>query len=460
MFVGSVIKQVAKRKKRLAERSLKRSLIAGVAVVLLTLFGAASFAHAQLSLYSAVDLARRNSPAIRIAQADVAKATAAVAEAQDAYVPSLTTGSSAGYAYGFLGGVPSVFNAQLQSLVFSFSQPDYVRAARAGLHTATLNLHDALDQVELDATLDYLQLNEETQELQALEEQRSYAEKLEVIEQDRLSAGVESQIAATRAELVAAQVDVKRLDLVAQTALLRKRLSDLTGLSEDQMKPEPESIPGPPVGDLRTANGFIAGVQAGFSNAVSRHYTAHGDSRQNYRPQIGFGFTYDYLDVGLNNYNQYYTRGTLRPNNFGVAAQINFPLFNAVTAAHARGSAADAVHADEQAEQGREQAEEQAVQLQQSFPELRALSRIADLQAQLAGQQLQAVLLQLLHPPANSNSAPLTPVNEMQARIEERARFSDAIEARFTLLKAQLSLLRATGSLESWINTAADAGSH
>ena len=48
----------------------------------------------------------------------------------------------------------------------------------------------------------------------------------------------------------------------------------------------------------------------------------------------------------------------------------------------------------------------------------------------------------------------------MQARIEERARFSDAIEARFTLLKAQLSLLRATGSLESWINTAADAGPH
>ena len=412
-------------------------------------------AQAQLSLYATVDLARRNSPAVRIAQADVAKASAAIAEALDAYVPSLTAGSAAGYSYGFLGGVPSVFNAQIQSLVISFSQPDYVRAARAGLHTASLNLQDAIDQVELDAALDYLQLNTITQQLTALDQEAGYAEKLTTIEQDRLEAGVESRMAATRAELTAAQADLKRLDLQAQAALLRKRLSDLTGLPEDLLKTKPESVPPAPAGEPRLLPGRTAGVDAAFSNAISRHYTAHGDARVNYRPQIGFGFTYEYVEANLNDYKRYYPKGSLQPNNFAIAAQINFPLFNAATEAHARGTAADAVHADEQAVQGRELSEEQAVQLRQSFPELHAQARIADLQEQLATEQLEAVLLELAHPPANPAAAPLTPVDEMQTRINERLRHSDALDAHFTLLKAQLSLLRVTGGLAAWINTGA-----
>ena len=438
----------------LSSSSTLRGTLAAIVCMVAGLF--ATGAQAQLSLFSAVDLARRNSPAVRIAQADVTKANAVLSQTKDVYVPSLTAGSAAGYSYGFLGGVPSVFNAQIQSLVISFSQPDYIRAARAGLHTATLGLKDALDQVELDTTLDYLQLNTVSQQLSALAEEKSYAERLDSIEQDRLSAGVESQIAATQAELTAAQADLKRLDLLAQAALLRKRLSDLTGMPAGEMQPEPQTVPGAPTREISPiVNGFTAGVQAGFSNAVSKHYAAHGDARQNYRPQIGFGFNYEYLDTTLNNYNNFYSPGKLQPNNFGIAAQITFPLFNVINSAHARETAADAAHADVQAEQGRETAEEQIVQLQQSFPELRAQARIADLQAQLAGQQLQSVLLQLKNPPATATGVPLTPADEMQARINERAKYSDALEARFALLKAQLSALRATGGLAAWINTGA-----
>ena len=99
------------------------------------------------------------------------------------------------------------------------------------------------------------------------------------------------------------------------------------------------------------------------------------------------------------------------------------------------------------------------MQLQTSLAELRAQSHIADLQAQLAGQQLQAVLLQLGKPPVTPGTAPLTPSDEMQARINERARASDALDARFTLLKAQLSLLRVTGTgLSRWLNSSTGLG--
>jgi outer membrane protein TolC len=416
--------------------------------------GMAAPAQAQISLLTAVTMAQRNSQSVRSAQAAVLHAQGSLSEARDAYVPSLTAGSSAGYSYGFLGGVPSVFDAQVQSLLISFSQPDYIRAARAGLHTATLNLQNALDQVELDSALDYVQLSAITQQLAALDEEKSYAGKLDLIEQDRLSAGVESRIAATRAELTAAQSDLQRLNLVAQAATLRKRLSDLTGLPLEDLQPEPQTIPGAPAGESGPPGGFTAGVQAGYSNALSKHYAAHGDARQNYRPQIGFGFSYQYLDTTLNNYNSFYSH-PLQPNNFGLAAQITIPLFDMALSARARESDADAAQADSQAEQGREEAEEQTVQLQQSFPVLRAQARIADLQAEFAREQLESVLLQMKSPPAAAGAVAVTPADEMQARIEERARTSDALEAHFTLLKAQLSLLRVTGGLSAWIHQGA-----
>ncbi len=429
---------------------VSRSALAAALFTLPVALAAAQTAGAQLSLLSVVDLAKRNSSAVRIAQADVDKADAALSQTLDVYVPSLTAGSAAGYSYGFLGGVPSVFNAQIQSLVVSFSQPDYIRAARAGLHTASLNLQDAVDQVELDSALDYIQLSTLAEQLGALSQEKDYAEKLSRIEQDRLAAGVESRLAATRAELTAAQAELKRLDLLAQAAVLRKRLSDLTGLPESDIRTEAGTIPDPPSGSGVLVSSFTAGVDAGYSNAVGKHYVAHGDDRVNYRPQIGFGFSYQYLDTTLNNYNSFYNH-PLQPNNFGIAAQITFPLFNAVQSAHARETAADAVHADVQAEQGRQAAEEQTVQLQASFAELRAQARVADLQAQLAQQQLQAVQTQLAAPPPSPTAAPLTPSDEMEARIEERLRYADALDAHFLLQKAELSLLRATGGLSDWL---------
>ncbi len=416
---------------------------------LFLLLGLAQAAHAQISLFSAVDLAKRNSAPVKIAQADVDKAAAAVGEARAAYLPALQAGSNVGYSYGFPVGQPTLYSASGQSLALSFSQPDYIRATRAALDAAALSLRDAVDQVELDTALDYLQLNTITQQIAALDESKSYAERLEQVEQSRLQAGVESEITATRAQLSAAQSDLKRLDLLAQAALLRARLGNLTGMPEDAMRPEPESVPGPPAGENTAKPRRPAGVDAAFSNALSKHYIAHGDDRVVFRPQVGFGIQYSRY-AKFNNYQLYYLR--FQQNNFDVGLQLTLPLFDATKSAKARESAADALHADRQAEQARQQSDEAAVQLEKSIATLRAQSRIADLQAKLAAQQLQAVLLQIRNPPTAPGVLPLTPVDEMEARINERARFTEALDARFLLLKAQLSLLRTNGGLGEWIN--------
>ena len=97
---------------------------------------AASPAKAQMSFYTAVDLALRNSHEVKMAAADVDRAAAGVSQARDAYVPTMAIGSSVGYSYGFPVGQPTLANATANSLVLSFSQPAMIRSARASLAAA------------------------------------------------------------------------------------------------------------------------------------------------------------------------------------------------------------------------------------------------------------------------------------------------------------------------------------
>ena len=99
-------------------------------------------ASAQISFSSAIDLALRNNPRVLAAEAEVDKARAGLEQARDIYIPTLVGGSGLGYSYGFPLGQPSVFNFTSQSLLLSFSQPDYIRAARASLTAANLALKD------------------------------------------------------------------------------------------------------------------------------------------------------------------------------------------------------------------------------------------------------------------------------------------------------------------------------
>jgi hypothetical protein len=45
----------------------------------------------------------------------------------------------------------------------------------------------------------------------------------------------------------------------------------------------------------------------------------------------------------------------------------------------------------------------------------------------------------------------MTPKDEQSARLQERARAIDLLEAEFQLNQAQINLMRQTGQLESWV---------
>jgi len=97
----------------------------------------------------------------------------------------------------------------------------------------------------------------------------------------------------------------------------------------------------------------------------------------------------------------------------------------------------------------------QIAELTGSLRELDTLAEIASLKKQIASEQLQAVLsqLELGNGAAAGPGAPpqLTPKAEQLARIDERQKYQDALDAGFDLSKARLNLLRALGHMEDWL---------
>jgi len=412
---------------------------------------------AQVSLATTVDLAERNSSAVRLADADVRKADAALAESKDAFIPSLTFGSGlpAFPDEGFTGGVPSIMNATAQSMFFSLPQNQYIGAARAGLKAAFLALKQAREQAALDASTAYIELDTVDRELDAAHQQEVFAARLVTIEKQRAEGGVDPLSDLLQAQLTAAQLKLKRLHLETRAATLAKQIAVLTGLPDGSITPDRASIPEIPAVKADEAGSALAGIESAQMLAVSKQKVARGDLLNEFLPQITFNAIYSRNTTILNDFNAYYAK-PIPTNNFSSGFSIQIPIFDLGRGAKARESAADALKATVESEESKRQNEVQIATLTGSLREMDTLAEIASLTQQIAHEQLQSVLAQL-ELGNGSGSGPgaqpqLTPKAEQLARIDEREKYQDAQEAEFNLAKTRLNLLCALGHMEDWLN--------
>lgn len=423
----------------------------------MTITAVPALASAQLSLRTVVDLAQRNSGAVRLAEADVQKAKAALARTEDAYVPSLTFGSGlpAVPDVGFTGGVPSILSATVQSMVFSLPQSHYIAAARASVQASSLSLKEAREQVALDASTAYIELDTVNRELEAARQQEGFAGRLVGIEQERAEAGIDPLSDLLQARLTAAQFKLKRLHMETRAATLSKQLATLTGLPLASITPDHASIPEIPAVRAGDAEHPTLAVQSAQMLALSKQKVAQGDQLSGFLPQISFGGLYSRNTTLLNDFNAYYYKA-IPTNNFSSGFSIEIPLFNLGARAKAKESAADALRATIEAEEAQHQNDLQIAELTGSLREMDTLAEIATLTQQIAQEQLKTVLAQM-ELGNGSGTGPeaqpqLSPKAEQLARIDERQKFEDALEAGFDLSKARLNLLCALGHMEDWLN--------
>jgi len=411
---------------------------------------------AQVSLSTVVDLAQRNSSQVKIAEANLRKAEASLAESKDPLLPSLvvSSGLPAFPSVGFTGGVPSLITANVQAQIFSMPQKQYIGAARFGLKAAQLSLRDAREESALESATAYLELETVGRELEAIQQQQTYAARLVEIAQQRAEAGVDPLADLLQARLTAAQLKLNRIHQEARAATLSKQLAVLTGLPDGAIQIDRASIPEIPQirGELPPRT--LAGIEASQVLADSRQKAARGDSMSLLLPELTFNLQYVRTTQLLNDANAYF-KIPLPINNIVSGFSIQIPFFDWYHRDKARESAADALRAKAEAEQAQRQNEVQIAQLTGSLRELDTLSEIASLKQEIAVQQLAAVQAQLESGNgATGPAAPpqLSPKAEQLARIQERQKFVEALDAGLDLSKTRLNLLRALGHMEDWLH--------
>jgi outer membrane protein TolC len=428
------------------------------ALTLLAFAGVPAFVHAQVSLTTVVELAQKNSATVHLAQADVQKAASQLSQSKDAFVPSISFGSGlpAFPEIGFTGSLPTVWDGSMQSLVFSLPQIKYIQAARAGLQSAQFALKDAREQVALDASTAYIELDTVDSELKAVNEQEQDAGRLVGVEQQRTDAGVDPLSSLLQAKLTAAQLKLSRLHLETRAATLAEQLATLTGLPSGSIVPDHASIPEIPAISATESQISTPGLDAEAAQAKAKQLVAKGDKEHLWLlPEVGFGAQYNRSTKLLNSIDNYYKQD-LPANNFSTGFSIKVPLFNMGLHAKARESAADALRAKVESEQAQQQNDIQISQLTASLRELDAEAEVASLKQQIAEEQLKSVTTQLEvgNGASGTPGAPpqLSPTAEQQARIDERQKYIDAVDSGLDLSKARLNLLRALGHMQDWLD--------
>ncbi len=425
------------------------------------LHAAAGAASAQISLQTAVDLALRNSPKVRGAQADLDKARAARGEAKDAFIPSVSTVGGYGQATGAPLSVPVIFSISAQSLVFSFSQRDYIRSAQASVESAEHALHEQQIEVVEDATNTYLALDSATARQGVLNQEHEVAGKLVSITTDRINAGIDAPVELPKSRRTATQISLAGLQLADEIAANSQHLATLTGLPASVLTTEPATIPHFDVPHASAPQSDAVadseGINAAFATARAKQLAAFGDSRYLLRPNISFAANYSRVDTGLSSYASYYPdyqgrKG--RPNSensLGFGLQINIPLLDYAHRSKARGSAADAARAFADAEQQRGVFREGRARLQHSALELKLRADLAHDDQEIAQDQLEALQLQMQASAANLQGPQVTPRDELNARLQERQRYYDMLTAELQLRQTEVNLLRQTDNLGVWV---------
>jgi hypothetical protein len=196
-------------------------------------------------------------------------------------------------------------------------------------------------------------------------------------------------------------------------------------------------------------------VLAAFANVEVKRHQNDGDKRYIFRPQVTFVAQYSRFTT-FNNYSTYYpafNSNTL--NAAAIGGQIQIPLFDRIHRDKVRESAADLLHATQNARDVRNQFREGRLKLQHAATELSARADLAAIDRELAQSQLDALLIQLQS--GMSSGVAMTPKDAQNARIQERQRFLEVLDADFQLRQTQINLLRQNGQLEDWLRAASQS---
>ena len=396
----------------------------------------------------AIELALQHGGATAIAEAEQVRAQQAYLELRNLYLPQVVVGSGLGYTDGFPlsleGSAPAVFNINTQQYLLNLANRDFMRAAKTEWNASQSQKQDARDQVVLETSLIYIQLDQLTSSIHVLRQQAQASARAEEITGQRVHEGVDSEVELTRARLNSARTRLRAAEMQGAADVLRLRLAQLTGIPPESIETMPESIPqlpAPPQDqDLAArAVSLSPAVKVADQQALAKEYRASGEHKQ-LLPTVDIAGQFAVL-ARFNNYDQFFLR--FQRNNVTAGVEIRFPILNLSQRSHAEAADAEAVKARRQADSVRHQVSTETLKLQRAVQQLAAARDVAKLEHQLALSDVDAIQARI-----EAGSATLR--DQENARAAEHDKYSAYLDASFNLQRAELQLLRATGELQAW----------
>jgi outer membrane protein TolC len=404
-----------------------------------------------LTLKRVVELALAHSTMTASAEADSQRAFASYREAHNQYLPQMILGSGLGASWGFPlsleGSAPSLLNLNAQSALINPSLRDFVRAAKTDYNAAKLQSKDQRNQVMQDAVLSYAELHKWEEISKYLQQEQADAAKSEDIVNQRVQEGVDNPQMRNKARLATARVRLRAAEAQGAIDVLRKRLSEMTGLPSTWITTAPESIP--PLPEVKQEEDLAAkaaqsnpAVQSANIHASAQDLRARGEHRAMW-PSVDFAAQYALLAT-YNNYDQFFQAGAFQRHNATIGVAIRFPFLSPSQRAHADAADAEAVHAHKQAESAKNQVSEETLRLQRSVQQLAAAQEVADLEYQVAQSNLETLQVKL-----DSGGATLHDVDDARGQVNQL--YNALQDANFELQRARITLLRATDELAAWV---------
>ena len=403
-----------------------------------------------VSLKRAVELAISHSAVVGTSKDDEQRAFATYLETRDQFVPQLAVGSGLGATWGFPlsleNAAPSILNVNAQSSLINPGLREFSRAAKTEWQATTIQSKDQRSQFVQETVLTYTELSKWESLIDHLRQEQADSLRIENIVDERIREGVDNPLERNQARLTTAQAHLRVTEAQGSIDVLRQRLAQLTGLSAALIITEPESIPDLPAinpqdDDAAKAVQISPLVQAAQAHAVAAGFRARGEHRAMW-PTVDFAAQYALLST-FNNYENYFRAGSFQPNNATVGVVIRFPFFSLSQHARAQGADADLIHAKKQVQITKNQVSDEALRLQRTVDQLQAAQEVADISYQIAQSNLEAVKIRMDAGTATLHEA-------VDARTQAGERYDILQDANFQLERARISLLRATGELETW----------
>lgn len=407
--------------------------------------GGQASADKPLTLPEVVKLALEHSPDLALArvQYSVAKNAAGLDRAN--FRPNLYTGSGAAYTNGFPqtpGGAPAVFQMQYTQALFDKQQRGALHSDEEIAKNKAIDYQNARENVMVNAAASYLELSDVDRSLQLLQNELESAQQILDLTQQREAAGLELPVSVTQDQLQVARIQQRIIHYQDREQVLTTSLRNMTGLpaSEPLQISLDTTLASEPIEPASNVVADVVNHSSALKEAenyrLARQDLLKG-AKGAYWPTIGIVGEYSVLSK-INNYQDFYRK--FQRNNVNVGIQVTIPIFAAKTSAGVAFARSNFDEATLELAATKNAVAQGAEQQEQALREADAARTVAQLDLQLAQQQLQEL-------EAKFNQGHVTLSQLEQARLEENEKWLAFLDAGLSHERAELNLFRATGQL-------------